>query len=531
MADNFLDNTKKFTQNSVDKFKKQKKGTKIAIIVSLVGILAAGTYVAIESQSNKYAILFSDLDNKDAATVTSELESQGVDMKIKGNSIYVPTEMVDKLRLEMSTNISGGSDGFELMDAGSSFGMTSEEFNLKKLRMLQGELEKTIKSFSQIDNARVHITQSEDSVFATNKTEGKAAVYIELKSGQSLTETQIRSIISLVSGSQKNIPKQNVEVMDQNMNLLSEDLYDENGETNKKTNSSTGNMEENQKSTKKFNSQLEKSALELLEPIYGEGKVNIKVNAILDFNAEEKTQIIVDPNSVILSETIKKDTVSESNGGNTSNSPVDNNMSNTTEETDDDKIVTSESIEETRNYEVGKTEIYTINAPGQVQRLTASVAIHGNLNETEIEQIKENVGNVIGLNADRGDSISVISKNFEEIINTEKDKQEELDEKDKLLKMSTLVLGGVSILGVIILVLILIMRKRDKKLEETEVEFSEINNLQERLDNLQNEDNENILKYISEDNERTLEDEVKIYAQEKPDQVKEIIKTWLNDEK
>lgn len=35
--------------------------------------------------------------------------------------------------------------------------------------------------------------------------------------------------MSLVSASCENIPKQNVEVVDQNMNLLSEGLYDENG--------------------------------------------------------------------------------------------------------------------------------------------------------------------------------------------------------------------------------------------------------------------------------------------------------------
>lgn len=43
------------------------------------------------------------------------------------------------------------------MDEGSSFGMTDEEFKIKKQRMLQGEIEKTIKTFSQVADARVQI--------------------------------------------------------------------------------------------------------------------------------------------------------------------------------------------------------------------------------------------------------------------------------------------------------------------------------------------------------------------------------------
>lgn len=69
----------------------------------------------------------------------------------------------------------------------------------------------------------------EESVFAKETQPGSAAVTITLNPGESLDISQVRSIMSLVSASCENIPKQNVEVVDQNMNLLSEGLYDENG--------------------------------------------------------------------------------------------------------------------------------------------------------------------------------------------------------------------------------------------------------------------------------------------------------------
>ena len=44
-----------------------------------------------------------------------------------------------------------------------------KNLKLKKLRMQQGELEKTIKSFPQVQDARVHITEATTSVFAKDQ--------------------------------------------------------------------------------------------------------------------------------------------------------------------------------------------------------------------------------------------------------------------------------------------------------------------------------------------------------------------------
>ena len=105
------------------------------------------------SSSNKYQVLFSDLDATDAQTVINTLNEKKVETQIDSstNTIRVPTDQVDKLRLQLSPSLTSGSKGYELMDSGSSFGMTDEEFKIKKVRMQQGELEKTIKSFPQVE--------------------------------------------------------------------------------------------------------------------------------------------------------------------------------------------------------------------------------------------------------------------------------------------------------------------------------------------------------------------------------------------
>ena len=224
-----INKIKEFISKKILDFKALSKTKKLALVIASVAVILSIVFGVKYMNNNKYKVLFSGLNSTDAASITKELESENIDMKIQGDSILVPKDKVDELRLKLSENISNGSKGYELMDEGSSFGMTDEEFKIKKQRMLQGEIEKTIKTFSQVADARVQIINGEESVFAKETQPGSAAVTITLNPGESLDISQVRSIMSLVSASCENIPKQNVEVVDQNMNLLSEGLYDENG--------------------------------------------------------------------------------------------------------------------------------------------------------------------------------------------------------------------------------------------------------------------------------------------------------------
>ncbi len=217
-----MDKLKESLSKLWEKFNTFNKGIRIAIIATIITFVIAIVSVFFYSSATKYKVLFSNLEATDAQVVINKLNEKKVDMKIEGDTILVPKDQVDELRLELAPELSDGSNGYELMDSGSSFGMTDEEFKLKKLRMQQGELEKTIKSFPQIETARVHITPSKDSVFVEDKEPGKAAVYLKLSSDKKLNKEQVKSIVALVSRSTENVPEENIEVVDSNMNLLTE---------------------------------------------------------------------------------------------------------------------------------------------------------------------------------------------------------------------------------------------------------------------------------------------------------------------
>lgn len=503
------------------KFKSFNKVLKISIIMMTITIVIALGSLFFYKSATKYQVLFSNLESSDAQVVINKLTESKVDMKIEGNTILVPKGQVDKLRLEIAPELSNGSQGYELMDSGNSFGMTDEEFQIKKVRMLQGELEKTIKSFPQIETARVHISQAKDSVFVEDSEPGKAAVYLKLLKGNSLTKEQVKSIVALVSGSTENIPKENIEVIDDNMNLLSEGLNDDSDFV------SSENIEKQYLLKKKYEEDIEKSIISLLEPIVGKGKVKSSVNVDLDFNSVQKTETIIDPNKVIVSQQVIKENNTDGSG-NTSSSVIDNNMENTID--DEDQTTSSSSKEEvSTNYESGKTEIKTINAPGEVKRLTASVFVDGDIDQNVQAVLETSVSNAIGLNNDRGDSVSVVGMTFDPISKQEaKNEFDAINEALAKENRNKIILYSVfGIFALILIIVIIVLLRKKSNVSEEEKGLLDI-----VIDDRITKSEPKVMPHIDFDDinpKAHIENEIKKYATDKPEQVVDIIKSWLTE--
>jgi len=513
----------------LDKFKSKSKKIKIAVIVAIIAVLIAVISAIFYSSSNKYQVLFSNLDAADAQTVINTLTDSKVDTKIDSatNTILVPTDQVDKLRLELAPTLTAGSKGYELMDSGSSFGMTDEEFKIKKVRMQQGELEKTIKSFPQVESARVHITEATTSVFAKDTAPGKAAVYLKIKKGATIDEDQVKSIVALVSGSTENIPRENIDVIDDKMNLLTKDIN-----ADQTASVSSEALSKQQNAEKAYEDKLQKAIVSLLEPIVGKDKVKATVNVNLDFDSKQKTQTVVDPNKVIISQENSKEANTSGTGAATAQSPVDNNMTNTitTNTTNGDKSTSSKEDQKT-NYEVGKNESKVISAPGEVKRLTASVVVDGTLDAATQQTIENAVGNAIGMDALRGDKVSVLGMAFDTTLQDQA--KAEIDAMNAQAATATsntknimMIIAG--ILGALLLgvIIFLIAKRRKKKKVENDQLLDTL--IDDSIIPKEPEPFEPI-EFESRSQKTHLENEIKKYAIEKPEQVVEIIRSWLTE--
>ena len=513
-----MNSLKEFGKKIWAGFKGLGKVVKIAIIVAIVTLIVAIVSMFFYSSANKYQLLFSGLEAYDAQFVTQKLTETGVDMKIEGDAILVPKEMVDQLRLEIAPELTSGSQGYELMDNMSSFGMTDEEFNVYKNRMIEGELEKTIKSFSQVADAKVHITAARDSVFVTDAEPGKAAVYLDLKPGNKLKIEQVESIMALVSGSTDNIPTENIEVMDSDMNLLSKGVNDEDSPY-----VSSDAILANIALEKNYEEELQDTLIALLTPITGKDKVNVVVNADLDFDSKQKTETIIDPNKVIISQ----QTVTEqnSNGSDATGGLVDDNVGSSI--VDENGNVTSSRDENTTNYEVGKTENIVISAPGEVRRLTASVIVDGNLDENVQAAIEQSVRTAIGYQGERGDAVSVVGINIDPTIAEDNEDMVNPFDKEAQLR-NTIMYSAIAVIilvGIIIAIVVIFRKRKAKEEEESRQPLLDVI-IDEKISRVKDEPLDPI--NFEENNPQVhLEKEIQQYASTKPDQVAEVIKSWL----
>lgn len=303
-----------------DKFKAFSKIIRITIIVAIVAVLVA-IVIAIASASKvKYATLFYDLDSADAQTVMASLDEQSVAYKVEGGDILVDATQVDKLRLSLASNLSSSSKGYELMDNSSSFGMTDEEFQIYKIRMIQGELERSIKTLDVIKNCKVMITPAQDSVFVQSATEGNASIVVELNPGVKLSQENVQAIVAMVSMGTENIPKENIAVVDTNGNLLTKDSANSSSTDGSNTvTSETITSQYDQE--KNYEDKIAKKVVDLLEPIVGPNNVQAQVNADLDFDSKKISEYDIDPNDVLISQETENSYNSANSGDTTSEIP------------------------------------------------------------------------------------------------------------------------------------------------------------------------------------------------------------------
>ena len=117
----------------------------------------------------KNVVLYSGLKPQDAQSMATRLAAKNIPYEISpdGGSLLVPSDKLDAARLETAAQglPRNARLGFELFDtpnwAGSDF---SEKVNYQ--RALEGELERTLQTLSEVEAVRVHLVLPRESLFS-----------------------------------------------------------------------------------------------------------------------------------------------------------------------------------------------------------------------------------------------------------------------------------------------------------------------------------------------------------------------------
>lgn len=518
-----------FIKSLGDKWKSFSTNKKISFILLLVGIIISTILLVSYLDKASYDTLYSNLDPDVSAQVIEKLKTDGVSYRVEGDSILVPKEMVAELRMSNAADMQSLNTGFEIFDQGK-FGVTDTEAKIMYQRALEGELARSIESLEEVDRARVHLVLPEESVFARETQEATASVIIKEKALSTLGEEQVKAIVALVSGSVKNLPQKNVQVLDSNANLLSENIFDDTSI------SGTVSATKQQEFERQFEDQLQVDVKGMLEEVFGQGNIAVKVNSDLNFDSKQTTTITYDKDNVVQRslKTITEKSSDTTGTGGTASTGTDPQFDTTEYPVADQTggISTYEKNDETVNNEIGQVEDITIKAPGEVTRMTVSVVIDGTLNDTEKAEIRNIVATAVGYSEVRGDSINISALPF----NTEK--QDKVDaelaameaeaQKAERTKLYTRIGIAAAALVLFIVLLSIISKNRKKKAKETEVPHG-LDVVIGDVIPKQAIAYEPVLDEADEA-DMSLEKELQTYATKKPDQVAEVIRTWLSDD-
>jgi len=364
----------------------------------------------------KYATLYSGLKPEEAQQLAGRLAAKNISYELSpdGTSLLVPADQLDASRLQTASQglPRNARLGFELFDApnwaGSDF---TEKVNYQ--RALEGELERTLQTLSEVEAVRVHLAMPRESLFREEEHEAKAAVIVKTRSGR-LSEQAQAAIPQLVASAVDGLRPENVTVVDADSNtpLLRHDHSDGN----------YGGSDLDQT--------LAKTLLQTLEPIVGAEHVRASVHVEYDLSSSDNTEEVYDPKTPV---TLTQQKSEESMGG-AAPAGVPGTPSNVpgsaAPQTALAAAETQTSRSESETFAVSKSVRHTTQPPGRVKRIAAAVLVDDAVDVSEkdpskvvrrkrtpeeLKEIEQLAGAAIGLDLQRGDLLAVQNLSFQEM--------------------------------------------------------------------------------------------------------------------
>jgi len=383
--------------------------------VGLVITLGVAAFFARMIATPDYKLLMKGLEAADAQAISTELAAKKITCIVSadGTSISVPADQVDEARLEVASHDSphSGRIGFEIFDK-VSWGQTEFDEKVNYQRALEGELERTIQTMSNVKSARVHLVMATDSVFMDRERGAKASVTLRLKHG-SLSREDLSSISRLVSGAVDELKPSDVAIIDADSNQPL-------GQGNSTAEGGDG-----------LERELTRRLMATLTPIVGADRIRATVNVEYETGSSEESQEKYDPAvSATLTMQHSEENIGPGAAAGVGGVPgTSSNVPSAKANAPNAKDSSQNSKTDNNTYGVNKSVRHVIEPAGGIRRITAAVVLDDAVDrkkengkwvevshKRQPEEVKLITGlaqAAIGFNSARGDVISVENLSFD----------------------------------------------------------------------------------------------------------------------
>ena len=379
-------------------------------------------------QKPERTTLYASLPEAEKSRIVDALTNAGVDVTLDPTTgeVMVPAADYHSSRIQLAAlglpqSVPDGYDTLGNIPMGTS--RSVETMRLKQAQEV--ELARSITEISAVRSARVHLALPEKSVFVREQMPPTASVFLQLDRGRAMDENQVAAIINLVAASVPSLAKDNVTVVDQSGRLLS-----------KAPDDPSSILTDNQLQYRMRLENIYRSRIEsLVTPIVGPGNATARVNIDFDFTRREVTEESVDPEgNALRSEQSTLDVTSKSAaigipGALSNTAPTEAELITDGSQAagmSDKNGVQSESSSQVRNYEVSRKVQTTQQPTNTIVRINAALLVRDQkvkdpetgemvvrpVDASVLADIENLVASAIGLQADRGDVLTVKSQPF-----------------------------------------------------------------------------------------------------------------------
>lgn len=360
----------------------------------IAGVLFIYLFLHMVSQPS-YTTLASGVEPSQVGKMTSTLSSQGIAYQLQNNGTAIAVqsnqESAARVALAGAGELGSSQPGFSLFEK-SKLGESNFQQQVTYQRALQGQLQETIDSIQGVSGAQVELVlpNSQNQIFGESQGISSAAVL--LSGSSTLDSSSVRGIAQLVASSVPGLQLNKVTITGSSGELL--------WPTSGGTGAGTSGLQEDEQ---RYDDSMEASLDAMLAQTVGPGKAQVLVYANLNDNQTTKESLEYGKTGVPLQQTKSLETLTGSGSGTGGATGTANLTTGTgsSGKSNYKKESTSSSLG------VSKTVTHSTIATGAIESQHVSVLLDKSVPASALPAIKEAVTNAAGIQAKRGDTVSI----------------------------------------------------------------------------------------------------------------------------
>jgi len=403
-----------------------------AIVALLVIMLFGAVYLWM--QAPPWRVLMPGINETDRQAALEALKTGRFDAKIdpENGNLMVPAARYHEARMLLASQglpkgaVAGGIESLKGQSA-----MTTSQF-MEQVRYnsaIEQELARSVMTISSIRLARVHIAMPRQSPFIRERIAPKASVVVTPFAGRMVSPAQVKAIVQLISSSVPYLPAENVSVVDDEGNLLSD------APSEAAMGLTTAQLQHKRQVEREYRTRV----MQILSPVVGEQNVRAQVDIRLDFSQQEMTYEDFDgrrEGPKTRSETLAEDRTARPDAqgipGSLSNQPPPDARFNSNAQATNEPVAGAGSLSKrsTRNFELDRTIRHVKNPSGSIERVSVAVVIHDpaaseaanqqdnkppRYSQGELDRLTDIVRGTIGFDDKRGDVVTLVTAKFEPV--------------------------------------------------------------------------------------------------------------------